>query len=360
MVVGEVESVRSSEGRLAGVFVVLMSLLALASSLLSGDDIKDVDQIVYEDTLHRMQAGENFYEATRLSLIEKDDLPPTQVRSFRTPVVFEVLHHFPEPLWRVAAGVFFAATIGLSAALAHPFGRYGSVIAAVLAGFWAIAYAPLLYLHAEIWAMPLALGGLLLVRRSAPRVSPTALVLLAGATLVRELFGLLFVLVMLSPVFEHGRLRLGRLRTVFTWTELWPRALAAVGLITGFALHIRAVLPYLASDGYEPPFGNEGMKLSYLAAAIGPGGSSFSTVVGIIGLVLGVAGLYRVRRGDPLALPVAIHSVVLVALTLTIGRVYWGYVSGPLLAAYLPVMIARPVTVVRGLKSTEGTPTREG
>lgn len=91
--------------------------------------------------------------------------------------------------------------------------------------------------------------------------------------------------------------------------------------------------------------------MSYLAAAIGPGGSAFSTVVGLIGLVAGVAGLLLVRRGDPVALPVGIHSVVLVALTLTIGRVYWGYASGPLLATYLPAAV---VAVASRLASGRG------
>lgn len=323
----------SAQARLAGIFVLMMSLLALSASVSTPDDIRDIDQVVYEDTLHRMQDGQGYYEATRASLIEKDGLPPTQVRSYRTPIVLGLLRYIPEQSWRYVAGLFFAATIGLCAALAHPFGRHAASVAAVLVGFWTIGYAPLLYLHAEIWALPLALGALLLVRRAAPRVSPAALALLTTATLIRELFGLLLLLVVVQGLVSRKGLITKRL---FSWPELWPRLAAVAALLGGMALHAAAAAPYLAEVGYEPPFGNEGMKPAYLASAIGPGTPPLGLLIGLLGIAFGTIGFIRLRHTDPVARAVGIHSLVLLVLTLTIGRVYWSYVSGPLFAAFVP------------------------
>ena len=122
------------------------SALALLASLTS-TGLVDVDERVYVGTLESMQEGDGYYPAMRDALVEKEGEHPTQVRSFRTPIVFWALSLLPQNLWRLAASVPFAITIILAARLAKPFGLYAPLAAAAGAGLMAISYSSHLYLR---------------------------------------------------------------------------------------------------------------------------------------------------------------------------------------------------------------------
>ena len=304
--------------------VILFSALAWFTSS-TPSTVRDVDEIVYVDTLVAMHDGADYYPAMRDALVAKEGESPTQVRSFRTPVVFWTLSGVPVSLWRVLAGFAFASSIALGAHLAKPFGPYAPPLAAAGIGLMAISYSQHLYLHAEVWALPWILAGLVALRQR----GAAAPWLMAFGLAVRELFALLFLFsIVKSWTVDKAQRR---------W---W---IAAGALVSAFgAYHGYRASGYVEATGYEASFGNEKMNLNFLLSAVSPGDSPFSWAIGIVLLGAGTKGLLNVRKTDPIATVVAGHLFLMVPLTLVLGRVYWGFTFVPLLAIYAPAAWPRP------------------
>lgn len=300
------------------ILVFAVSGLALLASLTS-TGVVDVDQRAYVQTLESMQDGDGYYPAMRDALVAKEGAPPTQVRSFRTPIVFWILSLLPQSLWRPAAGLAFAITIALAAKLAKPFGLYAPLAATAGVGLMAISYSSHLYLHAEIWAMPWILAGLWALRQG----RATSPWLLAVGLGLRELFALLFLFAMILDWVRNSSNR-----------RHW---IAAAMSVSAFGLvHAYRASAFVAASGYEAPFGNEKANLRFVLSAISPGDGLFSWAVGIVLVLLGVVGLTRVLKTDSIAPVVAGHVIVMLPITLILGRVYWGFTFVPLLAIYAP------------------------
>jgi hypothetical protein len=306
------------------IVVVLFSALAWFISS-TPTPVRDVDEIVYIDTLRAMQDDVGYYPAMRDALVAKEGEPPTQVRSFRTPVVFWTLSSVPESLWRLLAGLVFAASIAFGAHLAKPFGPYAPPIAAAGIGLMAISYSQHLYLHAEVWALPWILAGLIALRQK----GAAAPWLMAFGLAVRELFALLF----LFSIVKSWAVSKDQRR----W---WIAAGASVSAFGAY--HAYRASGFVEGTGYEASFGNEKMNLNFLLSAVSPGDSPFGWMIGLLLLVAGTKGLLNVRKIDPIAPVVAGHLLLMVPLTLVLGRVYWGFTFVPLLAIYAPAAWSRP------------------
>lgn len=279
----------------------------------------DVDQVVFEETLRDMRAGADYYPAMRDALIEKEGAPPSQLRSVRPPLEFWTLSRLPESAWRYASGAAFAAVIVLAGLLGLPYGRWGGAASAGLAGLWSLGYTPLLYLHAEVWGAPFLLGALLAVRRG--RIGP-AVGLAALATALRELYALAFM----------GLLWKNRRR---------PVAWVVTVLLAAYAVvHGSNARRILVSDGKEAPFGNLDESGSYFLSALSPSDRPLGWSIGMVTIVGGAVGLYFARRHPASALA-TLHCGGLAVVTLLLGRAYWGFTFGPLLAAFAPAALAR-------------------
>lgn len=280
----------------------------------------DVDQAVYEHTLREMRNGTDYYEATRDALVAKEGAPPSQLRSVRPPLEFAVLARLPESTWRLAAAVAFGATIALAGALAQPFGRWAGPVAVTGAGLWSLGYMPLLYLHAEIWAAPWLLAGLLYLRRRRPGPAIGAL---ATAVAFRELYAM----PLLVAAATHRRRKA-------TWFALVALASYAIA-------HAVRAAGIIEAGGRETPFGNFHLGASYVLTAVSPSDRPLGWLIGVGFGVCGVAGALRWRRRDPAARAAVAHVALMVPLTWLAGRSYWGFTFGPLLAAYAPAAFAR-------------------
>lgn len=311
---------RFSEKEMRGItwaIVIVFSLLTVAIPLAAGDLI-DVDEIVYVDTLESMADGEGYYPAMRDALVAKEGEPPTQVRSFRTPLVFWLLSMIPGGLWHLAASVPFTLSIGLGAQFGKRFGARGSLAAAAGVGVMAVAYSNHLYLHAEVWALPSILAGLLALGNN--KASAPWWFALGVAT--RELFAALFLICMIYDWLKNSHHR-----------RHW---LAAAAAVSAFGLvHAFRASKFVAAAGYEAPFGNEKLNPKFVVSAISPGVGWLSWALGLTMVVLGVIGLTRVIKSDPIAPLVAAHVALMLPITLVLGRVYWGFTFVPLLALYL-------------------------
>ncbi len=297
--------------------VVVFSLLTFAVPLTSGNEV-DVDELVYVQTLESMQEGQGYYPAMRDALIAKEGAPPTQIRSFRTPVVFWLLAMVPSGLWHLAALVPFAASIGLSVPTAKPFGSRAALIAVAGVGTMAVAYSNHLYLHAEVWALPSILGGLLALRNN-KAYSPW---LLAFGLATRELYAVLFGVCMVYDWLRNSSYR-----------RHWLGAGASVSMFG--LIHANRAADFVAETGYEAPFGNEKLNPTFVFSAISPGVGWLSWTLGVAIVVFGAFGLARVIKSDPIAPLVAAHVMLMLPVTLVLGRVYWGYTFVPLLALYV-------------------------
>lgn len=295
------------------------SALVLFVGVTKTDAEADVDQVVFESTLRDMHDGSDYYTAMRAALIEKEGAAPSQLRSVRPPLEFWVLSQLPAQAWRYAAGAAFAAVIVLAGLLGQPYGRGGGALAAGLAGLWGLGYMPLLYLHAEVWAAPLLLGALLSARRDR---GGAAVALAAAAAAVRELYAVAF----LALLWKYRK---------------QPIAWAASACLGVYAmLHVVAAQGILVDSGREAPFGNFDEGVTYFVSALSPSDKPLGWLIGLLTVGLGALGLWR-RRRDPIAPAAACHALTLIVLTLTLGRAYWGFAYGPLLAAFAPAALRR-------------------
>jgi hypothetical protein len=297
------------------VAVAILAVAALVSGLRTGWSEVDVDERVYVDTLHAMRGGASYYDAMRDALVTKEGGPPDSVRAIRPPTMFLLLRPFPEGAWRWLAGAVTAASLVLLWRLGRPYGPYGGVIAVVAGGLWLLGAAPLLFLHAELWGLPLALAGLVLVRRDRRVAGGAALV---AAVAFRELY----------LVFLLAAALLARRRRAFVV------ALAVVAALV--AVHAALADHVLSAGGHQVSLGNEAHDLSFLLRLLSPGDNRAGGVLGGALLVAGAIGLRRRWTDDAAARIVALSAPLLLVAAFVSTRTYWALTFAPPVAAFVP------------------------
>ena len=291
---------------LVGAFTVLS---LVAGSRASG--VVDIDQVTYERTLERMDGGAGYYEAMAASLEEVRGSPVTSARSIRLPTEFWLLDRFPLGWLRGLATIPMVLTMLVCLSLGRRVHDWGGLVAVAVSGLWMVAAAPHLYLHAELWGLPLFLGGVALVDRG--REWPSAMLILL-AVLFRELY----VIPLLVGLLVRRRLA-------------WRIASVAV-LVVG-VLHTRASDAVLAAHGSDPRVGIVRLDLAQVLDIVSPGTTVFAWVVGVAALVGGLAGLAVVRR-DGRAVVVLATAAVMIPASIWSGRVYWSLTWAPAVGAF--------------------------
>lgn len=300
---------------LALVAVAVVAVAALVSGLRTGWSQTDVDERVYLATLHEMRAGASYYDAMRDALVVKEGGPPDSVRAIRPPTMFLLLRPFPMGAWRWVAAAVSAVSLLLLWRLGRPYGPYGGTVAVVAGGLWLVGAAPLLFLHAEMWGLPLALGGLLLLRRGRALAGAAALV---GAVAFRELY---VVFLLAAVVVARPR------------RALVGGVVAVAGLV---AVHAALADRVLASGGHQVALGNEAHDLSFVLHLLSPGDTAAGGVLGAAVLVAAAVGLRRVWTSDTAARIVAPSTIVLLVAAFVTTRTYWVLTCAPPAAAFVP------------------------
>jgi hypothetical protein len=293
---------------------IAIALVAVLAGVRTGDAEVDVDQAVYRDTLVQMRAGDGYYDAHRDALIAKEGAPPRSVRAIRPPTLFLALRWFPESSWRYLVGLAYLAILLAAWRLGEPYGRYGGVIAVVLAGLWVVTASSFLHLHAELWGAPLFLWGALEVRRGR---DARAAGLVATATIVRELFGL------------------GLLIGLVLRKQRAPWIAATLAVIALGVVHVLLAQDVLSPAGTQAALGNEPYTPSLVLTILSPGDNLGSWIVGIPMLVAGIAGLMRARRSDPAAAILLPFCAVMIPAAVVATRAYWSLTWGPAIAAFV-------------------------
>jgi hypothetical protein len=328
--------VRGEQSPIDAAAVLLALGLALTATLVgvrTGWHPADADEIVFRDTLIFMRQGTGFYQAQREALIVKERRPPTSVRAIRPPTVYLVLRWFPPGSWRWLVGLVYLADLLLAWRLARAHGPPAGLMGVALAGIWILGFSSYLFLHAEVWGLPLFLGGLLALRAER---AWTAAGLFVAATCVRELYavGLLggLVLAVTGIVASHGPWRPLR-------TRLRPWLVAVAGVCVLYAIHTALAMRVLSAHGYNARLGNEQRTMAFLLRLAAPISSGPGELFGIAVAVLGVVGGLRVARRDPAAAVAVGGGVALFAASVWATRVYWSACWAVPLAAFAPVAL---------------------
>ena len=297
--------------------VVVFAALAVAVGLHAGTRTMDVDEAVFLRTLTAMHHGAGYYDAMRRALVMKEGTAPSQLRSIRPPTMFVLLAPLPPWSWRWVVGVVDAAVLAMVWRLARSVRAWGGPVAVVLAGLWMVGAAPMLYLHAELWGLPFALAGVVAARRERWAMAAVGIGI---AVAFRELYAGLFVLSLL--VAPRRR----------------PWLIVGAGLAGFAAAHAALASSALTVHGHEPALGSGARTLRYALSCLSPSDRPLGWIVGVATTVAGVtvlASLVR-RRLATIDTAVVVFVVVMIVLTVTLGRVYWGLTTGPLLACYAP------------------------
>lgn len=306
---------RDRADRLAVVAALCLALVATALGVRTGYRVVDVDEVVYRNTLVAMQDGAGYYPAMRDALVVKEGAPPSQIRSVRPPALYLALARFPEESWRYLAGAVSVAVLLLAWRLGRPLHPYGGPIAVFLVGMWVLGAAEVLFLHTELWGLPFLLAGGLAMRSSRWALAALAV---AAAAVLREIY----VLPLLFGL------------TVAPRRRAW---LAAVAVVGGLGLlHASLAADILDPEGREAAFGKSGLGLHYIVSALSPSDQPVGWVLGVIGGVLGAVGLGRRWNDDAAARLILPFAVVMVPLTVFLGREYWGLTFGPAVACFVP------------------------
>lgn len=310
---------------------VFLALVAVVLGIRTGYGTLDVDEAVYRDTTMAMAGGQGYYPAMRDALVAKEGAPPSQIRSVRPPTLYLVLSRFPAGSWRYLVGAVYLAVLLAAWRLGRPLHPIGGPAAVLLTGLWMIGAAPWLFLHAELWGLPLLLGGALAFRDQRWALAAVAL---AGAGIVREIYVLPLVIA----------LALAPRRRPF-WL-----ALAAVGTLG--VVHAVLAQDILAGGGKEAAMGaSEGLSWRYVLNAVSPSDGAAGWLVGLVGGALGLAGLRARWSDDPAARLLLVFAAAIIPLTVFFGRNYWALTFGPALACYVGAALtyARAKTSARNL-----------
>lgn len=304
--------------RIALVAAVALAVLATLLGVRTGYQTLDVDEVVYRDTLVAMRGGEGYYPAMRAALVRKEGAPPSQLRSIRPPTLYLALSRLPPSTWRYAVGAVYLAVLVLAWALGRPLHPYGGLVAVVLVGMWVLGAARLLFLHTELWGLPLLLAGALAMRH---RRWAAAAALVAAAAVLREIY----VLPLLGGLAVAPRRR------------AWVAAVAAVAVLGVVHAHLAGQV--LSAHGREAPFGKSGLGLHYILSALSPGDRPVAWLVGILGDAAGYWALARRWPADGAARLVLPFAAVMAVLTVFVGREYWGLAFGPAVACFAPAAL---------------------
>lgn len=295
----------------AACFTVIAVLLGVHT----GYRTVDVDEVVFHRTIVAMRAGAGYYPAMRDALTAKEGVGPSQTRSVRPPTLYLLLAQFPPGSWRYLVGAVYLATLLLAWRLARALHPLGGPIAVFLTAMWVLGAAPFLFLHTELWGVPLVLGGALALRNERWAAAAVAL---GAAALLRELYLLPLLLgLVLAPR-----------RRAFVCALL---AVAVLGV-----LHAGLAAGILSGGGKEPALGLTGHGSTYVLSAVSPSDQPLGWVLGVAGTVLGFIGLRRRWEVDPGARLLLLSAAALLALTVFVGRSYWGLAFGPALACFVP------------------------
>jgi hypothetical protein len=296
---------------------VALTAIALIAGLRNGPTA-DVDEVVFQRTLHAMATGRGYYPSMRDALIAKDGKPPSSARALRLPTLFLGLYKAPERSWRWLVGIPVFATLLLAWRLARPWHAFGGLAGVVLAGCWMVAATPLLYLHLELWGVPLLLAGVLMLRRGRDGSAAWSL---AAATGLRELYALALVVGVAS-------------RRRWRWLP------AVVGVVALLVTHFVLAARVTSASGYEPPLGTDHYSVRYVLSMLSPADRPVAWLVGLACLALGFAGLQAARSvgRDSAAQPMLVYVAVMVPTAVLLGRSYWSLTFGPLLACYVPAV----------------------
>jgi hypothetical protein len=312
---GDVTDRRSglSGDRVSVILAVLLALAAMLLGVRTGYRTLDVDEVVYHDTVVAMAHGEGYYPAMRDALVRKEGSPPTQIRSVRPPTLYLVLARFPASSWRYMVGGVYLAILLLAWRLGRPLHPAGGPAAVLLTGMWVLGAAPLLFLHTELWGLPLLMAGALACRRERWAV---AAALVAGAALLREIYVIPLVIgLIMSP----------RRRP-------WWIAAGVVGALA--LVHASLAREILSAHGKEAPFGASGLSPRYILSTLSPSDRPLGWLLGLIGGILGFAGLRDRWDADPAARLLLPFAAVMVPLTVLIGREYWAVAFGPAVVCF--------------------------
>ena len=299
---------------------VAAAAIAVLVGVRAGYRVLDVDEAVYIRTLRGMQHGDGYYGAMRASLIVKEHAPPRSLRAIRPPTEFLFMRLFPEKSWRYIAGIAFLASLMACRRLAQPASEIVVAAGVLLAGVWMIAASPTLFLHAEIYGLPFFLFGL---RSFKDGKEHGAAWMIAGATVMRELFGLGLLL-----GFVFGKRR-----------RAWIAPTAVV--VALFAVHVVLTHRILSSSGFETALGNGKINARFILSALSPGDTASAWLFGIGGLLAGGTVLIR-RRAEPLSRLLIAFAILMIPAMILATRTYWSYTFAPAFAALAPgALIAR-------------------
>lgn len=299
----------------AACFTVIAVLLGVHT----GYRTVDVDEVVFHKTVVAMRAGDGYYPAMSDALTAKEGVGPSQIRSVRPPTLYLFLAQFPPGSWRYLVGFVYLATLLLAWRLARALHPLGGPIAVFLTGFWVLGASPYLFLHTELWGVPLLLGGALALRNERWAAAAVAL---GAAALLRELYLLpLLIGLVLAPR-----------RRAFVWALV---VVSVVGLV-----HAGLAAEIVSEGGQEPALGLSGHGSTYVLRAVSPSDRPLGWVLGVAGTVVGFIGLRRRWDADAGARLLLLSGAALLTLTVIAGRSYWGLAFGPALACFVPAGLA--------------------
>lgn len=311
--------VRKLADRVALALALLFTVLCVGTGLQTGYRLMDTDERVYRETLLAMRRGDGYYDAMRAALVRKEHAEPTQVRAIRPPTLYVALSVFPSRAWRWVVGVVYLAAMLLAWRLGRLYGDWGGPVAVALVGIWCQAFSYYLFLHAELWGMPLALGAALALRRERNGV---AAALAAVAAVIRELYAPLLVI---GFVLARGRRRM-------------PWVGAAAATVAVYALHAVLAQRVLATHGYEAAMGNEHLDWDFVVRALTLGPAWWERTIGFATVIGGAVGLVRAAAVDVAARFLLPFAVVMLVAAVLATRVYWSAVWAAPFAAFLPAV----------------------
>jgi len=296
-----------------GVVALAVVFLTLSPSHVTA---KHSDQLFYEDTVERMQRGEDYYSAMDAALFGVTQAPLTQIRSFRLPTVF-IIWRYVGLSWPLA----FVVLVGsgyLTMRLTTPI--VGLAMAAYLVRL-AHPVGGLDYAWVEFWALPLVLAAMLAIRDDR---WTAACICAFGAAAIRELA---------APLVVSG------LIAALIFDRPWkPWALATGTYVGLFAIHAHLAATHIAPSGFEGPL-------------VGTGGSAYlfdmaAPALGVFGFAAVAWAFWRGRFTaewwlvGPLVIGIPLLGLVM-------GRSYWGILVFPIAIPLLWADRQRPPTRTR-------------
>lgn len=284
--------------------------------------IHATDEVIFRRTLEAMHRGQGFYPAYRAALAHQD-VAGSQVRSFRIPTEFLLLRPFPVSSYRWLAAAVVLASVLLCWRLARE--AHPAVQAVVLVGsaMWLSELLDIVYLYAEVWALPGFLLALVALRDERWTLAAVALTV---AVCTRELYAPALLLAIVLVPRAHRR----------------PFVVGlGVAAVVG-AVHYGLASQQLVEVGAEAPFNRFADLGGSLQAVLSPRPHRASVALPLTVLtVLGAVGTVRAWRVDLAARLAGATSLALFALTLYGGRVYWPLLFSPVLVAFVGAALPR-------------------